>query len=90
MFCDTHAHAVLRPLRLHPRVGGRGVVAGFVVEFAVGPSGRVKIHVVSGGFESQVHIEIGGGWGAMDLILKKWLLKVPSGVLIDGVRLVVL
>lgn len=75
---------------LNPGVGGRGVVTRFVVEFAIGPGGRVEVHVIPGGLESQVHIQIGGGRGAMDLILKKWLFKVPSGVLIDWVRLVVL
>lgn len=99
MFCDTHAHAVSRPLDvptsarlqvLNPRVGGRGVVTRFVVEFAIGSGGGVEVHVVPGGLESQVHIQISGGRGAMDLILKKGLLKVPSGVLIDGIGLVVL
>lgn len=74
---------------LNPRVGGRGVVTRFVVEFTIGPGGRVEVHVIPGGLESQVHIQISGGRGTMDLILKKWLLKVPSGVLIDGVHLVV-
>ncbi len=75
---------------LNPRVGGRGVVTRFVVEFAIGPGGRVEVHVIPSGLESQVHIHIGGRRGAMDLILKKWFLKVPSGVLIDGVCLVVI
>lgn len=84
--CPTSARLQV----LNPRVGGRGVVTRFVVEFAIGPGGGVEVHVIPGGLESQVHIQISRGRGAMDLILKKWLLKVPSGVLIDGVRLVVL
>lgn len=84
--CPTSARLQV----LNPRVGGRGVVTRFVVEFAIGPGGGVEVHVVPGGLESQVHIQIGGGRGAMDLILKKWLLKVSSGVLIDGIGLVVL
>lgn len=103
MFRDTHAHAVSRPLHmprlpsatprgrevLNPGVRRGGVVTCFVVEFAIGAGGGIKVHVVSGGLESQVHIHIGGGRGTMDRIFKKWLLKVPSGVLVDGICLVV-
>lgn len=75
---------------LNPGVRGRGVVTRFVVKFAIGPCGRVEVHIIPGGLESEVHIQIGGGRGTMGLILKKWLFKVPSGVFIDGVCLVVL
>lgn len=75
---------------LNPGVRGCGVVTRFVVKFAIGPCGRVEVHIIPGGLESEVHIQIGGGRGTMGLILKKWLFKVPSGVFIDGVCLVVL
>lgn len=52
-----------------------------VVEFAVRTCGRVEVHVVPGGLESQVHAKVGGRSGPMDLIIEKRFFKVSSGVL---------
>lgn len=74
---------------LNPRVRRGGVVTCFIVEFTIGAGSGIEVHVISGGLESQVHIHISGGRGTMDRIFKKWLLKVPVGVLVDRICLVV-
>ena len=48
-------------------------MVGLVVQFAVGPRGRVEVHVVAGGFEAQMHAQVlprvpGGGAGAWGLL----------------------
>lgn len=64
-------------------------MAGLVIQFAVGPGGRIEVHVVAGGLESQMHAEVGGGGGSMDLILEIGLLKVSGRVLKGGEGIVV-
>lgn len=81
----------LLPLPLDPGVRRGWIVTRLVVEFAVGPGRRVEVHVVAGGLQPQVHVDVGGSRGALvHLVFKESLLKVPVGVLKDGVRLVVL
>ena len=61
-----------------------------VVEFAIGSGGGVEVHIVPSRLQAQVHIEIGGGRCAMDLVLQERLLEAPRGVLEGREGLVVL
>lgn len=75
-----HAHALLPVLPAsHPGVGGRGVVARFIVQFTVGTGSRVEVDVVARGLESQVHV-LAGRRAVVDLVLEEGLVIVSRGI----------
>lgn len=54
-------------------------MAGLVVEFGVGPGCRVEVHIVAGGLEAQVHVQVCGLRRALvHLVLVECLLKLYS------------
>lgn len=82
-----HMRAGLPPS--HPGVGRGGVVAGLIVQFAVGTGSGVEVNVIARGLESQVHGVLAGWRTMVDLILKEGLVVISRGILKRLVGLIV-
>lgn len=70
-------------LPLDPGVWWSRIVAGLIVELAVGPWGWVEVYIVAGGLEAlQVHVEVSLRWapGGMNLVLVESLVLVVDAV----------
>lgn len=70
-------------LPLDPGVRWGWIVAGLIVELAVGPRGWVEVYIVAGGFEAlQVHVEITlrGAPSRVNLVLIEGLVLVVDAV----------
>lgn len=78
LFLIHHPH-----LPLDPGVWWGRIVAGLIVELAVGPRGWVEVYIVAGGLEAlQVHVEV-TLWrapGRMNLVLVEGLVLVVDAV----------
>lgn len=74
---------LLPHLPLHPGIWWGWVVAGLVVELAVGPRGWVEVYIVAGGLEAlQVHVKVTlrGTPSSMNLVLVAGLILVVAAV----------